>query len=64
MQIRNVVLTERRKQEHEIRLAVLREPVLAGAVDIDAGRCAKLEHTDIDDFVMALSQEARREAKR
>lgn len=57
-------LIERREQEHELRLAALRESVLAGATDIESGRSTKLDRTDIDDFVMDLSQEAAREAKR
>lgn len=64
MPIRNGVLPEPRKPEPKIRLAALRKSVLAGAAEIKAGRSTKLERTDIDDFVMALSQEANREAKR
>lgn len=64
MHIRNGDPTGRREREHEISLAALRESVLAGVVDIEAGRLAELEQSDIDDFVTALSQEAHREAKR
>ncbi|MGZ2224007.1 hypothetical protein [Glutamicibacter nicotianae] len=64
MPSRNGVLPEPWKLEPKIRLAALREAIRAGAADIETGRSTKLEHTDIDDFVMALSQEANREAKR